>query len=166
MAKSKQLRAKRERVIEAVRHGLEGDAALEFIHQNGYALTQSGLARHLRTMGGRGRVQELIAVGKSNVEILQECFPEDDLSELRATPPSQQELFDEDEVVNSMTPFPGTNAPLYATAKLTIRVPAELYEAVRIASRAEGKTQNQLIVDILTWALSRMPESMPESMGQ
>ncbi len=157
MTKIKQTRAKQERIIEAVRYGLEGDSAVEFIHQNGYAMTQAGIARHLRIMGGRGRIQELIAEGKSNIEILKGIFPKDDFTELERMPPSQGELFGEEVLTRSMLPFKSGNAPLYETAKLTVRVPADLYEAIRLAAKAENKTQNQLIVDILTSALSEMP---------
>lgn len=160
MTKAKQTRAKQERIIEAVRHGLEGDSAVEFIHQSGYAISQAGIARHLRSMGGRGQIQELIAAGKSNVEILKACFPEDDLSEFEKVPPSQGELFGEDAVPRTTIPFQPGGGPLYDTAKLTIRVPADLYEAIRAAARIENKSQNDLIVDILTTALSKMPSPL------
>lgn len=157
MTKINPIRLKQERVVEAVRHGFDGDAAVEFIHQNGYAIAPAGIARHLRIMGGRGRIQELIAAGKSNVEILAACFPDDDLSDFEPTPPSQGELFAEDEVAAVTIPFELPDAPLYETAKLTVRLPADLYEAIRIAARIENKPQNQLIVEILTSALSKMP---------
>lgn len=151
---SKQLAAKRERVIEAVRHGLEGEAAVEFIHQCGYAMTVAGIARHLRCMGGRGRVQELINAGKSNQEILDIYFPGEET--LPPLPPDQPELFEEAFVIDhGPLTFPG--APEFETTKLTIKLPTELYEAVRIAARAEGKTQNQLIVDILGATLGQLP---------
>ncbi|MCC6696152.1 MAG: hypothetical protein IT365_11035, partial [Candidatus Hydrogenedentes bacterium] len=76
----KQTQAKQERIIEAVRHGLEGVGAVEFIQKNGFAMTTAGIAKNLRAMGGRGRVQELINEGKTNIEIMQLCFPEADLS--------------------------------------------------------------------------------------
>ena len=160
MTKATQTKAKQERVIEAVRHGLEGDAAVEFIHQSGYAMTQAGIARHLRAMGGRGRVQELIAEGKSNLDILKRAFPEEDFSEFERIPPSQGELFGEQAAAASANFLQQTGVPLYETAKLTIRIPAELYEAIRLACKAENKTQNQLIVEILTKALSQMPGLM------
>ncbi|MCC6488948.1 MAG: ribbon-helix-helix protein, CopG family [Candidatus Hydrogenedentes bacterium] len=40
---------------------------------------------------------------------------------------------------------------------MSIKVPADLYEAIRLAAKAEGKSQNELIVDVLTSALSRIP---------
>lgn len=162
MNRAKQTKAKQERIIEAVRHGLEGDSAVEFIHQGGYAMTQAGIARHLRLMGGRGRIQELVAEGLTNIDILARCFPEEDLSDLDVPPPSQGELFEEEAVA---TPHPSRvsgGIPLYETAKLTVRVPADLYEAIRLAAKVEGKTQNQLIVDILTSTLSKMPGPVGE----
>ena len=80
-----QTRAKQERIIEAVRQHLEGDAAVEFVRQSGYAMSIAGVARHLRLMGGRHRVEELIAAGNANVEILAETFPDDDISALPGT---------------------------------------------------------------------------------
>lgn len=150
-------KAKLERIIEAVRHGLEGDAAVEFIHRSGYAMTSAGIARNLRAMGGRRRVQDLIAEGKSTVDILKSVFPEDDFSEFDRIPPSQQELFGEGSAPAGASLVPGTNLPLYETTKLTLRVPNDLFEAIRLAAKLENKTQNQLIVDILTSALSQMP---------
>jgi hypothetical protein len=156
-AMTKQVRAKQERIIEAVRRGLEGDAALEFIHQSGFAMTTSGIARHLRGMGGRGHVQELLQQDFSNVEILAQIFPEDAPDDLPPERPNQQELFDEEA---DALPF-SSDTPLYDTRKLSIRIPSDLYEAIRLAARGEGKSQNELIVDILTSALSRMPH-VPE----
>lgn len=161
-AMTKQIRAKQERVIEAVREGLEGDAAVEFIHQNGYAMTQAGIARHLRSMGGRAQVQDYIHQGFSNVEILAKAFPEDRPEDLPAEMPSQGELFHD---ANEPLPF-SIDGPLYDSRKLSIRIPTDLYEAIRLAARGEGKSQNELIVEILTTALSRMPrlpEREPES---
>ena len=152
-----QTRAKQERVIEAVRHGLEGLAAVEFIQQNGYAMTPAGIAKHLRSMGGRGHIQELIRSGKTNFEILQGCFPEDDLSHMKPVPPSQEELFAQHGGAlppRGVSPHPEN---VYEMRKMAIKVPADLYEAIRIASKAEGKNQNDLIVDVLTSALSRVP---------
>jgi len=158
----RQVRAKQERVIEAVRHGFEGDAAVEFIHQNGFAMTTAGIARHLRHMGGRGRIQELIDAGKTNIEILEFCFPGEDLSGVQSEPPSQAELFEREETgrVASSVPLPVS----FDTRKVSVRLPADLYEAVRFAAKAERKSQNDVIVDILTAALSRLPKvSQPEA---
>ncbi len=161
MNKAKQTRKKQERIIEAVRNEMAGDAAMEFVHQSGYAMSASGIARHLRAMGGRGRIEEFIAEGESNLQILEACFPEDDFSTIDVAPPSQGELFRSDEIVASDVSLMTANTPLYATTKLTIRVPPDLYEAIRLASRVEGKPQNQLIVEILTTALSQVPEPPP-----
>ncbi|MDQ1258118.1 MAG: hypothetical protein QG656_2727, partial [Candidatus Hydrogenedentes bacterium] len=127
MTKISQNQVKDERVVEAVRHGLEGDAAVEFIHQSGHAMTVAGIARHLRRMGGRGRVQDLIALGQSNLDILKTCFPDDDFSEFVLEPPSQQELFEEHQGAPVTVPFRSANAPLYDTTKLTLRMPSDLY---------------------------------------
>lgn len=155
---SKQTRAKQERVIEAVRQGLEGESAVEFIRQSGYAMTLTGIARHLRSMGGRGAVAALIEDGKSNIEIMEICFPDashDDLP--MEPPPSQPDLF----VTEPPAGEPGSpkkrTVHIYETRKMSIKVPADLYDAIRIAAKAEGLSQNQLIVDILTSALSRAP---------
>ncbi len=152
-----QIRAKQERIVEAVRHGLEGMAAVEFVQKSGYAMTTAGIAKHLRSMGGRGSVQQRIADGLSNFEILQQCFPGDDLSHLRPDPPEQADLFSQ----KSPAPFPrglvARPENVYEMRKMAIKVPADLYEAIRLASKAENKSQNDLIVDVLTHALSRVP---------
>lgn len=148
-----QLRAKQERVIEAVRRGLEGMAAVEFIQHSGYAMTTPGIVKHLRSMGGRGHIQELIAQGRTNFEILQSCFPNEDLSHLRPEPPTQTDLFGQ----TTYRRPDSTPANVYEMRKMAIKVPADLYEAIRLASKAEGKSQNDLIVDVLTTALSRVP---------
>lgn len=152
-----QIRAKQERVIEAVRQGLEGLAAVEFIQQNGYAMTSAGIVKHLRSMGGRGHVLDLIQAGKTNFEILQGCFPEDDLSHMKPVPPSQEELFGQHGGGHSIHRLMPHQENLYEMRKMAIKVPADLYEAIRLASKAEGKSQNDLIVDVLTSALSRVP---------
>ncbi len=152
---TKQIHEKQERVIEAVRHGFEGDIAVEFIRKSGYAMTIAGITRHLRSMGGKGKVQELILEGKTNLEILELCFPEEDLDELYAEPPSQCDLFLND-LPNVAPPF---QLALYDTRKMVIKVPEDLYEAIRLAAKAENTTINQLIVDVLTSALSRIPFS-------
>jgi hypothetical protein len=155
----KQTHSKQERIIEAVRHGLEGMAAVEFVQKSGYQMTTAGIARNLRVVGGRGHILKLINEGKSNLEIMQLCFPDADLSHLRPEPPTQGELF--------IPPAPRAGSlvrmrekPTYETRKMAIKVPADLYEAIRLASKAEGKSQNDLIVDVLTTALSRMPEPL------
>jgi len=153
----KQVRAKQERIVEAVRHGLEGEAAAEFIRQSGYAMTVAGIARHLRSMGGRGHVQELINAGKTNNEIMCICFPDVSPDDLPVEPPSQGELFEQELKMHVALANDEGGVPLYETTKVSFRAPADLYEAIRIAAKAEHKTQSQLIVDILTEALSKMP---------
>ena len=152
--------AKKERVIEAVRRGLEGDAAVEFIQQSGHAIALTGVARHLRHWGGRAHLQELIEEGKTNLEIIALFHPEADLEPFRREPPNQGELFHQEEM-----PAPSSNVEslynedlhLYETVKMTLRLPSDLHEAIRLAAKAENKTQNDLVVEILTATLSRMP---------
>lgn len=157
MPTSKTTHAKQERIIEAVRLGLEGDAAVEFVRESGFAMTSAGIARHLRSMGGRGHVQELIDADLSNTEILQHCFPEEDMSHLHEAPPSQQELFDSEEHTPAVPPPDLTAAGMFETRKIALRLPSDLYEAIRLAAKAENTSKNQLIVDILTSALAQMP---------
>lgn len=157
---TKQAIAKKERVIEAVRQGLEGDAAVEFIQQNGHAITSTGIARHLRQLGGRARVQELIEEGKTNLEIIEISHSEADLESFRREPPSQGELFHREEMPappSNMGSLYKEDLPLYETVKMTLRLPSDLHEAIRLAAKVENKTQNDLIVEILTTTLSRMP---------
>ncbi len=153
----KQLRIKQERVIESVRHGLEGDAALEFIHASGYAMTEAALARHIHALGGKKRIQELIALGKTNVEVMASCFPAEDLHYLESAKSSQGELFIHEEPL--VNPYVAdVQHPLFESTKLTVSMPTDLYQAISLAAKAEGKRRNDLIVEILTSALSRMPE--------
>lgn len=156
---TKQLREKQERIIEAVRSGLEGPAAVEFVRQSGYAMNQQGIARNLKKMGGRKRVEDLIAAGHSNIEVLQLCIPDVEADELpKPDEPSQGDLFGAAPGPVRSTHLDPDHSPLYEMTRITLKVPADLYEAIRLAARAEEKSQNQLIVDILTSALSRMPE--------
>jgi hypothetical protein len=150
--------AKQERVVESIRRGLSGGAAVAFIHESGYAITDAGIARYLQSMGGVGRVKALIDEGKSNIEILEICFPAAPTAELKSAPPPRRKAGPP----GSVTPLVRPNdVPLYETAKMTLHLPADLYEAIRLAARGEGKTQNQLIVDLLTSALSRLPYGIP-----
>jgi predicted HicB family RNase H-like nuclease len=150
---TRQSHFKQERIIEAVRQGCEGDATIEFMHQSGYAMTAAGISRHLKKLGGRGRVASMVEEGRSNVEILEACLPDEDLSEVRRLLPEEGDLFGASAAVVRVE-----NAPLYSTTKLTIQIPSELYEAVRAAAQAERKSLNRLIVDLLSESLSRLPE--------
>lgn len=152
--------AKQERVVEAVRQGLEGEASVEFIQQNGYAMTSAGIARHLRSLGGRGRVQELLEQSLSNAEIIEVCLPSAQASEGPGHAHVQGELFHG--VKGAVKGPPPGDGPLYATTKLSIRIPSDLYEAIRAAAQGEKKTQSKLIVDLLTSALARMPNHIQE----
>lgn len=148
---------KKERVIEAVRQGLEGDAAVEFIRNNGYAMSVAGIARHLRNLGGRGCIQDLLDAGKSNQEILKTCTPAPTpaMKAAKREPILQGELFTGK--IRSFGKSPDKDSPLYNMTKLSIRIPSELYEAVRAAAQAQGVSQNQIVVDVLTQSLSRVP---------
>ena len=150
-------RQKQERVIEAVRRGLEGEAALAFVRQNGFLLTPPGLVRHLRTLGGRAHLLELIHEGKSNLEILELQFPTERLARLRPLPQEQAELFGGEDISHEPVSLPNLLPGDFDTTRLTLRVPNDLYHALTIAARVEGVNRNQLIVDILTSVLSKTP---------
>ena len=159
------MRAKQERIIETVRQGLEGDNAVEFLHNAGFATTQAGIVRNLRLMGGQGHVQELISRGLSNNDVLDLCLPHDDMQHAHRSLPHQADLFpDQPAHVHSMREDDvalASDIPLYEMTKMTLRLPSDLYEAIGMAARAESKTRNDLVVEILTSALSRMPERLP-----
>jgi len=158
-------RAKQERVVEAVRRGLEGEAAVEFLHQSGFAMTSTGIARHLRAMGGRGALLELIEAGKSNTEALAACFPEETFEATPTEAPSQGDLFEADDAPKPSAPLPFPKEDLFDTTKITLRIPTDLCTALRLAAKGEGTTQSQLIIDLLTSALSRMP-NLPDEGGE
>ncbi len=144
------------RIIEAVRRGLDGNAAVDFLHSGGFALTPQGIARHLRELGGRGRIAGLIKEGRTNEEVLEACRPNaSEAAPLLA--PEQGTLFGPLEA-----PYDGPldkDSPLFPTTRMTLRVPSDLFEALRLAAHAEKRTVNQLVVDTLTWAMSRLPAS-------
>ena len=150
-----QTRQKQERIIEAVRLGLEGDAAVEFLCRSGHAMTSPAIARNLRLLGGRKALEDLIGQGMSNADVLQLACPEDTRYPIPRQPPTQRELFQP--VPNPADGADDDHMSLYETTKRTIHLPRDLDEAIRIAAKAENKPQNQLIIDILTTALSRMP---------
>lgn len=146
---------KQELVIEAIRRGLEEGDAVTFVRQSGFALTPAGLARYVRSMGGRGRVLELINAGNTNEDILEVCFgPDEDVeSEPDPTPPLEAHEGPLSNIVDLRA------TAQFETRKISVRLPGDLYEAIRLAAKGEGMSQNQLIVDLLTGALSRVPES-------
>lgn len=151
--------AKQERVIESIRRGLTGEAAVKFVRQSGFAITDTAMTRAVHSMGGRERIQALINEGKSNVEVLQIAFPAADANELKELSARKAEHRSPAAVEGNILLHPEDH-PLYETAKMTIHLPADVYEAIRLAARAEGRTQNQLIVDLLTWGLSQIPRSL------
>ena len=146
---TRQTDGKRERMVEAVRLGFEGDAAVAFIHTSGHVVTSAGIARHLRALGGRGEVLKQIKAGKSNEEILAGVTPSGDRSKVSA--PSAQPR-----------PAP-TEDELFPTRKITLRISTDLYEAIRVASRVTGLSQQQVIVDTLTRGLSQIPDRAEEA---
>ena len=161
-----QAQLKQERVIEAVRLGLEGEDAVDFIRQSGFAVTTAGIARHLRKLGGRGHIVEQIKAGYDNWHILQACYPEETMDHIAVLPPSQGELFNENPPAPKVPELLLHHQDLFESTKITLKIPNDLLEALRIAARAEKTTQSQLIIDILTSAMSQMPrnpEEEPES---
>lgn len=154
-----QTEAKRDRVVEAVRRGFEGDAAVEFVQQSGFAMSVAGLARHLRALGGRERVLKLVERGFSNEEIMEGSMAH---SESRTRKVAPRKL---DTIKSSLRPTDErriSDDALFPTKRLSINVPTELYEAIRLAARTEGKTQSQLISELLIAALSRMSPDIEE----
>jgi hypothetical protein len=155
--------AKQERVVETVRRGLSGEAAVDFVRQSGYAITETAIARAIQNMGGRGRIQQLIDEGKNNVEILHLAFPTSNAEDVGTGSGRRPEAWS-GPAPEGNTLLRPEDHPLYETAKMTVHLPADVYEAVRLAARAENKTQNQLIVDLLTKALSQIPRpNLPET---
>lgn len=142
---TRHVREKQERIVEAVRQGLEGEDAVRFIHESGFAMSPSGIARHLRTLGGRGFIRDLVDEGKSNEEILAVCVPD-----IKAERPSGAHESND-------TADDWSGKPLYDTTKISVKLPSEVYEAIRLAAKAERKTQSQMIVELLTRALSDRP---------
>ena len=155
MAKSS--RAKQDRVLEAIRHGLDGEAAVEFVHQNGFAIALPGFVRYVRQMGGRKKILDLMAEGANNAEILRTCLPEDEDHPMETLPPNQRELFPREEVTGDIE-FHNIEGVEFEFTKFTVKMPTDLYTAIGLAAKVENKRRNDLIVDILTEAMSRMPQ--------
>lgn len=152
---SKRTRRRQERVLECVRLQLEGDAALAFLRQHGLRVSEPVLGRLIRSLGGREHLLEQMQAGLPDAEILAQCTALDDDTN-QDGPDRQAELF-------SMQDFPTLERGVFPsmtgleTTKMTLRVPTDLYEAIGFAARAEGTTRTQLVIDLLTHALSRMP---------
>jgi len=157
---TRQTKAKQERIIEAFRQGLDGEVAVRFVRESGFAMTALGLARLAGKLGGRDNVLRLIEDGYSNDQVLQRCLPEDEHLQAEAIPPNQPPLF-----VEETPPVPALSAVPRSIAfehtKLTLRVPNDLYAAIKLAAHAEGKSRTDLVVDILTRSLSSMPGPFP-----
>jgi len=155
-----QAQQKQERVIEAVRQGLEGEDAVDFIRQSGYAVTTTGIARHLRKMGGRGHILELIHDGKDNWAILQACYPEESFDHIAVLPPSQCDLFTENPPAPKVPESLLNHQDLFESTKIQLKIPNDLLEALRLAAKVEKTSQSQIIIDILTSAMSQLPRRM------
>ena len=147
--------AKLEAVVEAVRRQLEGDEAAECVRQLGFAMNVAGLARHLHQLGGRGKVEELIDAGYVNREIVAMQKP-------APKPPKGDKLLGQPELFNAAATTPPPERPLYETVKATFTLPADLDEALRLAAKGERKSKNQLVVEMLTGALARLPRMIQE----
>lgn len=154
---TRQTEEKQERIVEAVRQGCEDTASIvDFVHENGYALTEGTLERHLYKLGGLPRLKSLVDEGLTNFEVLEACLPEKNLDALKVSISTKESLrgglhvVERDEDAN--------DAPVYATTKVTLSLPSELYEAIRAAAHSEQKSQSQLVAELLTAALSRAPE--------
>lgn len=157
-------RAKQERIIEAVRMGLEGDAALDFVREGGYALTPNGMVRYLRQMGGRGEIAAHIKAGKSNLDILQELYPEEEVHLSLLQRPSQGVLFEETSTP-SPSPFLHASPQPFESTKMTVYFPNELYEALRLYAHAQGKSRNDAVIELIRASLSRLPNWPDEREG-
>lgn len=160
-----QAQQKQERVIEAVRQGLEGENAVDFIRQSGFAVTTTGVARHLRKLGGRGHIVELIKAGQDNWAILQACYPEESLDHIAVMPPSQCDMFSENPPPPKVPESLLHHQDLFESTKIQLKIPNDLMEALRLAAKAERTSQSQLIIDILTSAMSQLPRLAKEEDG-
>ncbi len=149
--------SKYERVVEAVRRGLEGDDAVAFIQESGFAITSRGIARILHAMGGRKEVEKRIGEGLSNLDIVRIALPDYDIHAIPPPLPEQQLLFTPESDDSEEPDEELMDSPLYDARKISLKVPADLFEAIRLAAKAEKKSQNALIVEILKAALSELP---------
>lgn len=166
---SAQSHAKQERVIEALRRELEGEAAVVFIRESGFAMTKRGLARHLGMLGGRETVLQWLQLGYSNEQVLQKCRPEDAALQARHIPPTQPALFEaaaETPTSNTIIPLDRQQKGDFEHTKLTLNLPNELYIALKLAAYGENKTRTELVIEILSHALSRMPGLLEEEQVQ
>jgi len=158
-----QVKAKQERIVEALRLGLDGERAVGFVRENGYAMTTRGMNRHLGALGGSEQVLRLIGEGFSNDQVLQRCLPEDEELQAKVIPPNQPALFEEEEPEPTTVPLRKPRSIAFEHTKLTLNMPNDLYAAIKMAAYAEGKTRTQLVVDILTHTLSRLPGPLSAS---
>ena len=164
---TKQIRRKQERCIEAVRQRLENEDALAFIHECGFAMTESEMLRHRQSFGGREVILLRIGENKSNVKILSSHFQKEDFSDRNIEVSHQDDLFAKNPTATGTIPFAKDSTEEFETTKITLGIPSDLYQALRMASKAEGKNKTQLIVEILAVAMSRLPkQSSDEETGK
>ena len=152
MCMPKTSEAKLEAVVEAIRRQLEGEQAAECVRQLGFAMNVAGLARHLHQLGGRGKVEELIDAGYVNREIVA----------MQKPAPKSDKLLGQPELFNAAATTPPPERALYETVKVQFTLPADLDEALRLAARGERKSKNQLVVEMLTAALARLPNMVQQ----
>jgi hypothetical protein len=157
VAMQKTVHTKLWAVVEVVRQGKSGDDAVLFLQERGCRMSSGAIARALRGLGGRGEVERQIAEGRTNEEIA-DSSPQSARSERGG----RRELFDSAENDALKT---GDERPLYPTTKMTLTLPSDLFEAITLAARGERKSKNKLVVDLLTSALSRMPDPIQQELG-
>jgi len=156
---NRQSKAKLECLLQALREGCRGSHAAAYVRRSGFALTAPGVEQRLRQLGGEAAVYARIAAGWSNAEIVEEAFPGENLEWMKGLPPKQGELFEAlPSAANTAALWPAAKAAPFESTRITLRVPSDLYEAICIAARVEQTSRTQLIVDLLTSALSRIPE--------
>lgn len=153
-AMQKAVHTKTWAIVEAVQQHKEGDEAVAFLHEHGCPMSSPAIARALRGLGGRGEVEGQIAEGRTNEEIANRPA-----SGGRSKTAAQHELFGRAESNARRT---REERSLYPTTKMTLTLPSDLFEAITLAARGERKSKNKLVVDLLTSALSRMPDPIQQ----
>lgn len=154
IAMQKAVHTKLWAIVEAVRQGKSGGDAVVFLHEHGCPMSSPSIAKMLRGLGGRGEVERQIAEGRTNDEIANR--PAFDGESKTAV---QHELFGRAQSEARRT---REELSLYPTTKMTLTIPSDLFEAITLAARGERKSKNKLVVDLLTSALSRIPNPIQE----
>jgi hypothetical protein len=141
-------------VVEAVRQGKSGNNSVAFLHEHGCPMSSSAIARALRGLGGRGEVESQVAEGRTNEEIVNRPALDG-----KSKTGAQRDLFGGAESNARRT---REELSLYPTTKMTLTLPSDLFEAITLAARGERKSKNKLAVDLLTSALSRLPDPIQQ----